>query len=288
MHSLHSLWWASLLAIILLAGKAHAFPPAPSFTYHGTVRDGFGQSIPSGADAYLVVLRGTTVISQAPIGDQFHVGENYRLQLPLDLDPASAYSATALSPSQQISFQVRFPSRTVPISSISTAATIIGSPAGVLRLDLTTGADGDNDGLPDDWEYDQLDLAGIGFSDPRYGLNAFSRDGDFNRNGLSDYDEYIAGTFAALNGSGLGLKVTHVDSDGFTHLELKASFGKHYRFQSSPDMLTWTDVPVCEPGDRTKLYAEIQASDDGTLTLETPPTPETQPNTNLFYRASVR
>ena len=66
-----------------------------------------------------------------------------------------------------------------------------------VRLDLNLGEDKDGDGLPDAWEEWQLYIAGRRPGPNGWDLSLITRDGDFDGDGISNFNEYIAGTFAA-------------------------------------------------------------------------------------------
>jgi len=59
------------------------------------------------------------------------------------------------------------------------------------------GEDKDGDGLPDAWEEWQLYIAGRRPGVNGWDLSLITRDGDFDGDGISNFHEYIAGTFAA-------------------------------------------------------------------------------------------
>ena len=51
-------------------------------------------------------------------------------------------------------------------------------------------------GIPDAWEQSQLYAAGILPGEDGWDLSLIDRDGDFDKDGISNWLEYIAGTFA--------------------------------------------------------------------------------------------
>jgi len=262
-----------------------AFPPAPTFTYHGTGRDSFGNSLGNNENAVLLLKRGTEIIAEAPIAEGLRQGENFRIQAPMDLGENDPYTDKAVDSGDLVYFEVRFPDRTLPVTAIRTLVNQVGQPAGVVRFDFTIGADLDGDGLPDDWEYYQLDEAGLNPGDELYSLATFGP-GDHDKDGVSDFSEYIAGTFAFLNPDSFKLRIVSTDDEGYTQILLDVKFGRRYRFETSPDMAKWTLTKVNEMGSRTEATGEYRAEDDARLSLEIPPDGEA--NASLFVRASVR
>lgn len=269
---------------LALAPPAAAFPPAPAFTFCGTARDAYGYALRPSAQATLVVMRGSESIAEGPIDDRLGLGENFRIALSLDLDETPAADET-LSPGELVYFVVRFPSGTVPVSSIQVGDRTVGQPAGKTVLDFTIGEDSDGDGLPDAWEYWQLSQAGIGGDDPRNSLATFG-EGDFDGDGRSDHFEYVAGTFAFLQHSGFGLRIDSVDGDGFAQLRTDVVANKSYFVESSTDLRTWTPVAICLDGDRNHPVMEFTAEASGELRFESPP-PEPG-NGPRYFRTTVR
>jgi hypothetical protein len=109
-----------------------------------------------------------------------------------------------------------------------------------VRLDLNLGEDTDGDGLPDIWEAWQLYQAG--YSPDENGLwpiHLLSRNGDFDKDGLSDWLEYVEGTFAgdATERFNLEIKEKLAASVRF---EFYAITGKTYTIERSTDMQSWT------------------------------------------------
>ena len=152
------------------------------------------------------------------------------------------------------------------------------------RLDLNLGEDRDNDGLPDIWEQWQLYQAGH-FPDANgnWDLSLIDRNGDFDGDGMSNFHEYLAGTFAgdATETFGLGIKEKQESAVRF---EFFAITGKTYTIEQSTDFTTWKKVPFSTSlpvGD----FTSHTASDVGIVSAFTVPT---NAATKEFFRLSVR
>ena len=271
---------ASLLGL-LLGGVALAFPPAPHHTLYGQVRNQWGDPINvSPSDVYL----------ETPSGIQLHTsvvnglepGVNYRLEVPMDSGTSAetnAYMPTALKPFYQFRLKVLI-GQTIylPIEMVGNFAQI-GKPGEKTRLDLTLGVDSDGDGLPDAWEQTLIDIYGGNLASIRPGDDT---DGD----GISNLNEYIAGTYAFDPTDGFSLALLGLNA-GASSLELLAIRGRSYSLQASSDLRTWTPVSfrLTGPGSPPTLLNNYLATDVRMLQVEVPPQSGT---TNRYFRALVR
>ncbi|MES2707047.1 MAG: hypothetical protein V4726_10645 [Verrucomicrobiota bacterium] len=167
---------------------------------------------------------------------------NYQLRVKFDMlrELSAAYSSRALSAGTVFTLAVESGGQVFyPIEMASPTA--VGAPAERRRLNLTLGVDSDGDGLPDAWEHSQLHHAGIIPGASGWDLSLITRDGDFDRDGVGNYAEYLAGTYAADASSTLDLKIREKLPEA-VRLEFYAIYGKSYTLQSSPDLKTWTTV----------------------------------------------
>jgi hypothetical protein len=67
------------------------------------------------------------------------------------------------------------------------------------------------------------------------------RPGDFDRDGKSNFEEYLAGTYAADASSVMGLQIKEKLAEA-VRLEFYAIYGKSYTLESSPDLKVWSDA----------------------------------------------
>jgi hypothetical protein len=153
-----------------------------------------------------------------------------------------------------------------------------------VRLDLTLGEDKDKDGLPDVWEQWQLYQAGL-FPDGNgvWDLSLIDKAGDFDHDGRSNYQEYLAGTFAgdATEKFDLAIKEKTADSVKF---EFFGITGKTYTIERSTDAQTWTRVPF-KAGPATTAATSWSAPAVGILSATTVPVPGAG---RELYRLTVR
>lgn len=224
-----------LLALTVMSASsvAFAFPPAPHHTIEGVVRDSFGYEIEDEGTVYLKTGDGVQIA--APLLPGLLAEVSYRMEVPMDAGIApGSYKATALSPLVPFTMEVQIGSqRYLPIE-MKGATPEMGAAGGTSYIDLTLGVDEDGDGLPDAWELDLLHklkrLNGIEDIDP---------DGDLDHDGLTNYEEYLAHTYAYDLVEGLALAVVSMDEDAYT-LEFLAVDGHRYTIHESFDMQTWT------------------------------------------------
>ena len=119
----------------------------------------------------------------------------------------------------------------------------IGHPGERIRLDLTLGIDSDGDGIPDAWEQSQLYAGGIMPDANGWNLALIDRDDDLDGDGVSNWQEYIAGTFATDPTDYLALQIAATTA---THARLRffGIYNKVYSLESSTDLQIWTPADV--------------------------------------------
>src|SRR5262245_12475080 len=218
---------AAILAGLLMCTTASAFPPAPHHTLYGMVRNQFGDPLNIfPADVFLETPTGVRL--HACVINNLEPGVNYRVEVPMDSGTSgetNAYMPTALKPYFQFRLKVQI-GQTVylPIQMTGNFAQI-GQPGQKTRIDLTLGVDSDGDGLPDAWEQALIAVYGGTLASIRPQDDA---DGD----GISNLQEYLAGTYAFDPADGFRLTITAVVA-GASDLQFLAIRGRTYSIQSS-------------------------------------------------------
>jgi len=263
---------------LLLVTCLQAFPPAPCYTLYGVVRDQVGQTV-TAEGAEIVLLKGGVEVGRTPITSS-RIDQNYELNIRIDQNRMGTtfYTDKAIAASGLFSLVVSMNGALFYPIEVSGNLTA-GKGGERVRLDLTLGEDLDKDGLPDVWEQWQLYQAGAeNYED----LTLLDRNGDFDKDGQSNWMEYLAGTYAgdATERFGLTIKEKLPQSVRF---EFYGITGKVYTIESTLDMKTWTRVPfaVGAPGTGANGY---QATDVGVVSAFTAP----RAGTSEFYRLSVR
>ncbi len=276
-----------MLAVCLLASPGTsslmAYPPAPYHTIYGTVRDEFGNPlVVTNAEVRLETLTGvqlTTMVVPRLTSDA-----NYRMQIPMDAGlTADAYKPTALRPTVAFRLKVRIGSTTYYPIEVAANYSDLGKPAQSTRMDLTLGEDLDGDGLPDAWERALLAALGGDLT-----LQDIRPNDDADNDGLSNLQEYLAGTYAFDPQDGFRLAIVGA-VNGNPVLEFLAIRGRSYALEASSDLQTW--VPA-----RFRLSADApdslgrdsyQATDVRLQRVEALSSGAELPQ-RLFYRAKIQ
>ena len=269
----------TILAAWLLSTTTHAFPPAPHHTLFGMVRNQWGDPLNvSGADVFIQTSNALGVAVR--IAASTEPGVNYRMQVPMDSGRTlDLYQSTALRPSQPFQLKVKIGTTTyVPLEMVFSRA--LGQPAAATRLDLTLGVDSDGDGLPDAWEQALIDILGGD-------LASITPNGDADGDGISNVNEFLAGTYAFDPNDGFRLALTDL-SAGNSTLEFFAVRGRNYRLQGSTDLRQWTPLSfrIVNGGTAGPLQSEYSATDYRQLRIEVPF--QSGAETNRYFRALVQ
>jgi hypothetical protein len=228
-------------AMLASAISATAFPPAPFHTVHGMVRDEYGRALK--IDGASVVFSQAGRQLQVPIEAGSLLNQNYQIRLRMDMQrPGTVtYNDLAQNPGQQFTLSVRINDILYQPIEMSRAPTV-GKPGERSRINLTLGVDSDGDGIPDAWKISQLYAAGILPDENGWPLHLLRPDGDFDGDGISNFAEYIAGTYATDPTDFLALKLVEKQPNS-VRLSFYSIIGKSYSLQSSTDMRTWRDTP---------------------------------------------
>lgn len=270
--------------ICLASASLSAFPPAPYHTLYGTVRDQVGQALAADG-AVLILLKGSTEIGRTPITQSLQLDQNYEINVRLDQNRGGTalYSPGAVATQGLFSLVVEMNgSRYYPIE-VSGNLTA-GKGGERVRLDLNLGADLDGDGLPDIWEQWMLYQAGhFPDGDGNWPIHLIDRNGDLDGDGLSNWFEYLAGTFAGDADEKFDLVIKQKLASS-VRLEFYGIAGKTYTIEKSADLRTWARVPF-SIGTASGTSAEtFRATDIGIHTAFAP----APGSARDFYRLTVR
>jgi hypothetical protein len=270
-----------LLIAALAPRPAAAFPPAPHYTIFGVVRDQVGTTL-NVQGAVIILLKDNVEIGRAPIAGSL-LDQNYELDIRIDqVRPSSrVYSSRAVAAQGLYSLVVEMNGeRFYPIEVAGTLRA--GNGGERVRLDLNLGADANHDGLPDVWQEWQLYQAGRVPGTAGWSIDLLTRDGDFDGDGVSNYLEYLAGTFAGDATERFELKIT-----GKTATTLSFEFfgitGKVYGLEQSTDLVVWAPAAFAlTPGGATQQF--FRAPDVNLRAIHVPALADVA----RFYRLTVR
>jgi hypothetical protein len=241
----------------------------------GLVRDETGNPVQADdAEVVLITDAGTKVT--APILTGVEPGLNYKLPVPMDSGIADdLYQPTALRPTLPFRLQVRIGQAIfLPIEMKGDYARM-GAPGGRTRIDLTLGEDANGNGLPDAWERALLAQSGGALTEIR-------PEDDFDGDGVSNRDEYVAGTYAFDPKDGFTLKIVRTAGEAAV-LEFMAIRGRTYAVHGSANMREWTPVPFRLPADAAAMgtVQSYYAADVRLIQVEVG-TPAEQPSLRFF------
>ena len=273
--------WA-LLAGLICSPLLRAFPPAPNYTIYGLVRDQVGATL-NVDGAEIILLRDNTEIGRGPIHKDLRLDSNYELNISIDQARAGTrtYSTNAVAPQGIFSLKIVLNGQAFfPIEAAGTLRA--GNGGERVRLDLTLGADANNDGLPDAWQEWQLYQAGRRPGQAGWDIGLITKSGDFDGDGTSNFHEYVAGTFAGDATERFELRLTDKTATAVS-FEFYAITGKVYGIEQSSDLQTWTAAPFAlTPGGATVTLHKAAAV--GVLSVRT----AVGAGGSRFYRLTVR
>lgn len=229
------------LVLAFCATTLQAFPPAPHKTLHGMVRDEYGNALRLDGASVVFSKNGKQVL-RVPIQASTLLNQNYQIRLRMDMQRPGTikYNDLAQNPGEQFTLSVRINDILYQPIEMSTPPTV-GKPGERTRLDLTLGVDSDGDGIPDAWKISQLYAAGIMPDENGWRLDLLDRDGDFDGDGISNFAEYIAGTYATDANDYLSLKLVEKQQSS-VRLSFYSIIGKTYALEASSDLKNWIQV----------------------------------------------
>ncbi|MDA1274733.1 MAG: thrombospondin type 3 repeat-containing protein [Verrucomicrobia bacterium] len=269
---------ATLFALLALV-PIHAFPPTPPHVLFGMIRDEMGNPLTvSGAELILETSTGKSINGTVVPG--LEPGVNYKFAVPLDAAVRSdIYRRDALQVSVPFKMRVRIGTSDYLPIEMRGEFSKLGQSAQSTRLDLTLGEDANGNGLPDAWE--RAILAASGSK-----LTEVSPHDDSDGDGLSNLDEYIAGTNAFDSEDGFSLKVVEVNGS-VPSLEFMSIQGHTYKVFGSSDLNDWAQTAFRIASDSTDApdRQNYQANDSRVVRVLVHPAPE-QP-TMRFFRLRV-
>lgn len=229
---LHSPRGPSLRLLLLLGlagrlalGVGHAGVPQPPCVFYGQARDAYGT--PYLSDAEVILRVEGRVCSRWPIVGTLSPGVNFKLPLELDEGTTTPYATYAAHPGQAVTLSVRAAGMERAI--METRALAVGQAGDWLGIYVTCGTDANHDGLPDEWQQMLVDC-----SDGALTSLAQVRPGDdFDGDGVSNLDEYRAGTYPFLSEDYLRIEELTQMPNGKLRLRFLTSRGLSYQLYAT-------------------------------------------------------
>ncbi len=274
-------------AVALSAQQVSAFPPAPFHTIYGDVRDDQGVLIPA-TGAAVVMSQGGVQRMREPLTAISGADYNYELRMRMDMGRSltATYSSLVVSTASAYTLAVDIGGVLYHPIEITATSPSVGTPAARVRLNLTLGVDSDGDGLPDAWEESQLYQAGYLPGENGWDLSLLDRDGDLDKDGLSNWIEYLSGTYAGDASSTVSMVIKEKVGEN-VRLETYAIFGKSYTIESSTDLKTWEIAPFALTDPAAEAPADFQTSIVSSVTGITSLYAKGT-ETTTYYRLNIR
>ena len=255
------------LSLLLVPRTLLAGLPRPMCVYYGQALDGYGLPYRSNAD--VILYRGTNEIARQTISGSLAPGVNFALYVHLDDGRSlTPYSKRALYSGDVVSILVRDQEGLKTIME-NQAVPPVGQPGDLVLINATAATDLDRDGLPDQWEQELI-----------YWSNGALRtladvrpEDDFDGDGMTNLQEYRAGTFPFLNYDYLFIERCELTPAGRLRLTFLSVAGKVYSADCATNLTqaVWAPCPFAlsdtgsmdtrqaeGTGDWLSLYVPIQ------------------------------
>jgi hypothetical protein len=268
----------SVLSLLLLPGMLVGGLPQPMCVYYGQALDGYG--LPYRTNAQVLLYHGTNIIASQTIGGSLTPGVNFALYVHLD-DGRSPipYSSRALHSGDLVSIMVRDPDGLKTIME-NQALPPVGQPGELVMINATAAEDLNRDGLPDPWEWELL-----AWSDGKLRTLAdVHPEDDFDGDGMTNLQEYRAGTFPFLDYDFLRIEQCERTLNNRLRLTFLSVPGKVYSVGCATNLtdVVWQPSPVALSDSDPFGQAPVEGTGDW-LSLYVP-----MDTANWFFRLEVR
>lgn len=231
--------WAAVLALAGCweAPSAFARLPLAGCVYYGQARDEYGRPYTTNAEVVLR-LNGREVTRRKirPLAP----GVNFRLTLPLDDGTGERYAAHAARPGDTVEIVLWADGGERLLARADALAAV--EPGKLIPVYVTAGSDTDGDGLPDAWEWELVRNSRGRLHDPA----DVRPEDDFDGDGVSNGDEYRAGTLAFLAEDVLSVEQMTWQADGRVRLRFLTAPGITYEVEAATAVgadADWRPVP---------------------------------------------
>lgn len=268
-----ALYLSLFAAAAFVAPGARAGMPLPSLTFYGMFLDEFGWPYPAD-DVVEIYADNVKILSQAL---RSAVGKDYNFIARVPYDSGGKlgdYSPDVISPGDNVAITLRDTGTGLIMLSTNFVCNL---PAGaVVNFNSRSGTDSIGDGLPD--ELRQWIWSALGDGSP-FDPSKVSASDDSDGDGVSNLNEFLAGTDPANAEDVLKVVITKPDNSDVAQLTFFSVPGKPYQVQTgqlSGGSLVWTTAPFASSPEFTPGLTEaigtghllsvfVTASDEVTL-----------------------
>jgi hypothetical protein len=239
---------SALAALSALAGL-----PVPSFVYYGEVVDEYGWPVTAGSEATIVAGVGGRECGHSLLHEGRGPAINYRVEVPIDDGRGAHYADHAARTGDTVTFTVLIDGTEYAVMDPATIPPV-GSPGERVRRNLCIGEDADGDGFPDAWE-EWILLWGTGGATNILDVRG---EDDTDGDGMSNRDEYIAGTDPTWNHDCLQIEdIRRFADQGQIGLAFHSVPGKTYRVSEGRGIGAMaTTVPIATNRNATTASAD--------------------------------
>ena len=221
-----------------------AFPPAPHQEVYGLIRDELGNPVTASGATVLLEANGN-ILASGTIAMGTEPGVNYRLLIAIDSGvTADLYKPSALVPTVPFRIRVKIGNTTYLPIELSGASALVAQPGKAARVDLTLGVDSNGDGLPDAWQYAVIRAIGK----PGLTLADISPGGDADGDGMTNLQEFLAGTYAFDPKDGFTVALKSIEGTS-ANLEFTVINRRSYTVEGSNDLHNWTPLSFVVPSE---------------------------------------
>lgn len=248
----------SALFTILLASPVLAVE-VPSVTYLGRITNWAGMEASLvNPNARIQAFRSdnNALLASTSIDAIGQSRYNYALHVPMTLTADESYGQQGIS----IYFKAK-----IDHAIYLSPRLILPQAGSLVKYDIAFATDANNNGVADEYEADveAFDMPAAGIEGP------YDADADYDGDGISNRDEYYAGTDAFWSKDRLA--ITHFKpkgEEGYTEVAFIASNGRNYRIKSGEHVEDEALGEVAfslEPIENSKTYERFNAEGDQTV-----------------------
>ncbi|NCC50111.1 MAG: hypothetical protein EOM20_02735 [Spartobacteria bacterium] len=190
----------------------------------------YGWPVLSGDNTVVILKSGTNECGRFTANELLGDGINYILEAPMDNAAGARYASYAVRQGDTVTVAVLVGDVEQPLMGDATLP-VIGNPGDAIRVSLNMGTDLDGDGLPDQWETALIINNSGGLYTNIYQVLPGD---DFDGDGASNMDEYLAGTAPQWAEDVLEACEWMRNADGLFALRFYTKQGITYEIFASP------------------------------------------------------
>lgn len=227
-------WIVIAVGVTMVASSDAADIPRLGAIYYGKTLSPYGYPSTAADGVTLSAVKiGGVEASYYDIGPVIGPGINYRLQVNV---VASGSGGDGTSVPEGGTVQLRATIGGQPVNMIGNTNIVVASSA-VDRRDYILGADDDGDGLPDAWEQFAVDaMKALGMGAGVTNIAQFDPHADYDADGVSNEQEFFAGTLPFLGSDSLRIDLVSLVTNGTMRIRFLGNEGFIYQVNASSNL----------------------------------------------------